>query len=108
MTTLGVKCEVVADPGAGQSGRPGEDHRRDATKLVRRYRAGDLSAAWMPDEEHVALPDLVRAREVAKQDSATSAPPAEQISVAPRPTSARRDQGVVAEVSAIDQGQSAL
>jgi len=42
--------------------------RRDATKLARSYRAGDLTAVWVPNEEHEALRDLVRAREVAKQD----------------------------------------
>jgi transposase len=42
--------------------------RRDATKLARSYRAGDLTAVWVPNEEHEVLRDLVRAREAAKQD----------------------------------------
>lgn len=42
--------------------------RRDATKLARSYRAGDLTAVWVPDEAHEALRDLVRAREAGKQD----------------------------------------
>jgi transposase len=42
--------------------------RRDASKLARSYRAGDLTAVWVPDEAHEALRDLVRAREAAKQD----------------------------------------
>jgi transposase len=42
--------------------------RRDATKLARSYRAGDLTPVWVPDEAHEALRDLVRAREAAKQD----------------------------------------
>jgi transposase len=42
--------------------------RRDATKLARSYRAGDLTAVWVPNQEHEALRDLVRAREAAKQD----------------------------------------
>jgi len=42
--------------------------RRDATKLARCYRAGDLTAVWVPDAAHEALRDLVRAREAAKKD----------------------------------------
>jgi transposase len=32
------------------------------------YRAGDLTAVWVPDAQHEALRDLVRAREAAKAD----------------------------------------
>ncbi|MGH3523933.1 MAG: IS110 family transposase, partial [Mycobacterium sp.] len=39
-----------------------------AEKLARCYRAGDLTAVWVPDAQHEALRDLVRAREAAKQD----------------------------------------
>jgi len=42
--------------------------RRDAAKLARSYRAGDLTAVWVPDAEHEGLRDLVRAREDARQD----------------------------------------
>jgi len=42
--------------------------RRDALKLARNYRAGELTAVWVPDAEHEALRDLVRAREAAKKD----------------------------------------
>lgn len=42
--------------------------RRDAIKLARSYRAGELTPVWVPDAEHEALRDLVRAREVAKAD----------------------------------------
>jgi transposase len=42
--------------------------RRDAEKLARCYRSGDLTAVWIPDEGSEALRDLVRAREAAKQD----------------------------------------
>ena len=37
-------------------------------KLARSYRAGDLTPVWVPDAEHEALRDLVRAREAAKKD----------------------------------------
>jgi len=42
--------------------------RRDAEKLARSYRSGDLTAVWVPDAEHEALRDLVRARHAAKDD----------------------------------------
>jgi transposase len=42
--------------------------RRDALKLARNHRAGELTAVWVPDAAHEALRDLVRAREAAKKD----------------------------------------
>jgi transposase len=42
--------------------------RRDARKLARSYRAGDLTPVWIPDAAHEALRDLVRARLAAKRD----------------------------------------
>jgi transposase len=42
--------------------------RRDAVKLARSYRAGDLTPVWVPDAAHEALRDPVRAREAAKKD----------------------------------------
>jgi transposase len=42
--------------------------RRDALKLARNHRAGELTPVWVPDAAHEALRDLVRAREAAKKD----------------------------------------
>ena len=42
--------------------------RRDAEKLARSYRRGDLTPVWVPDAAHEALRDLLRAREAAKAD----------------------------------------
>jgi len=42
--------------------------RRDATKLARCHRGGDLTGVWVPDASAEALRDLVRTREAAKQD----------------------------------------
>ena len=50
---------------------PGEQvktNRRDAVKLARLYRAGELTEIWTPDEAHEAMRDLVRAREAAVKD----------------------------------------
>ena len=69
LTALGVKCEVVAPTLVPvKAGDRVKTDRRDATKLARSYRAGDLTTVWVPNQEHEALRDLVRAREVAKQD----------------------------------------
>jgi transposase len=45
--------------------RPGghiKTDRRDATTLAALFRAGELSAIWVPDAAHEAMRDLVRAR----------------------------------------------
>jgi transposase len=69
LSSLGVKCEVVAPSLVPvKAGDRVKTDRRDATKLARSYRAGDLTAVWVPNEEHEALRDLVRARETAQQD----------------------------------------
>lgn len=69
LARLGVECEVVAPTLIPvKSGDRVKTDRRDAEKLARCYRSGDLTAAWVPDEEHEALRDLVRAREAAKKD----------------------------------------
>src|SRR6266851_5463045 len=69
LTRLGVHCDVVAPTLVPM--KPGDrvkTDRRDAEKLARCYRAGDLTAVWVPDAAHEALRDLVRAREAAKSD----------------------------------------
>ena len=69
LTGLGVKCEVIAPTLVPvKSGDRVKTDRRDAEKLARSYRAGDLTAVWVPDAAHEALRDLVRAREAAKKD----------------------------------------
>jgi transposase len=69
LTALGVKCEVIAPTLVPvKSGDRVKTDRRDATKLARSYRAGDLTPVWVPDGAHEALRDLVRAREAAKKD----------------------------------------
>lgn len=69
LTALGVPCEVVAPTLVPvKAGDRVKTDRRDALKLARSYRAGDLTAVWVPDAAHEALRDLVRAREAAKRD----------------------------------------
>jgi transposase len=69
LSELGVKCEVVAPTLIPvKAGDRVKTDRRDAQKLARCYRAGDLTAVWVPDATHEALRDLVRARLAAKRD----------------------------------------
>ena len=69
LTALGVHCDVVAPTLVPvKAGDRVKTDRRDALKLARSYRAGDLTPVWVPDAAHEALRDLVRAREVAKRD----------------------------------------
>jgi transposase len=69
LAQLGVDCVVVAPSLVPK--KPGDrvkTDRRDALKLARSHRSGDLTAVWVPDEDSEALRDLVRQREAAKQD----------------------------------------
>jgi transposase len=69
LTQLGVACEVIAPSLVPtKSGDRVKTDRRDAEKLARCYRSGELTAVWVPDAAHEALRDLVRAREAAKKD----------------------------------------
>ena len=69
LTQLGVACEVIAPSLIPtKAGDRVKTDRRDAEKLARCHRAGELTAVWVPDADHEALRDLVRAREAAKKD----------------------------------------
>src|SRR5215469_7921749 len=69
LTQLGVACEGIAPSLIPtKAGERVKTDRRDAEKLARCYRAGELTAVWVPDAAHEALRDLVRAREAAKKD----------------------------------------
>jgi transposase len=69
LTELGVHCDVVAPSLVPKkaSDRVKTD-RRDAERLARSYWSGDLTFVWVPDAQHEALRDLVRARAAAKED----------------------------------------
>lgn len=63
ITGLGHDCQVVAPSLIPR--KPGErikTDRRDASKLSRSLRSGELTAVWVPDEEQEAMRDLTRAR----------------------------------------------
>jgi transposase len=65
---LGHPC-LVAAPSMVPV-RPGghiKTDRRDATTLASLFRAGELTAIWVPDEAHEAMRDLVRGRHAAME-----------------------------------------
>lgn len=69
LARLGVACQVVAPTLVPvKRGDRVKTDRRDAERLARSFRSGDLTAVWVPDTAHEALRDLVRAREAAKRD----------------------------------------
>jgi transposase len=65
----GIHCQVIAPSLVPKkaSDRVKTD-RRDAQQLARLYRAGELTAIYVPDEEDEAVRDLVRARNAAVID----------------------------------------
>jgi transposase len=69
LTKLGVEYLVIAPTlVAVKAGDRVKTDRRDAERLAKSFRAGDLTPVWVPDAAHEALRDLVRAREAAKKD----------------------------------------
>ena len=69
MVAMGARCEVVAPSLVPErAGDRVKTDRRDARKLAGLLRAGELTAVWVPGEEHEALRDLMRAREDAADD----------------------------------------
>jgi transposase len=69
LTKLGVECSVIAPTLVPvKAGDRVKTDRRDAERLAKSFRAGDLTPVWVPDAAHETLRDLVRAREAAKRD----------------------------------------
>ena len=69
LIALGVDCAVIAP--ALTPRRPGQrikTDRRDAAKLVRLFRAGELTAIHVLDESEEAVRDLVRCRDDLRRD----------------------------------------
>jgi len=69
LSELGVACMVVAPSLVPKA--PGDrvkTDRRDAMHLAELHRSELLTPVWVPNAEHEALRDLVRAREQARQD----------------------------------------
>jgi len=64
LINLGQRCDVVAPSLIPKkSGDRVKTDRRDANTQTRLYRAGELTAVWVPGKEQEAIRDLTRARE---------------------------------------------
>ena len=97
LTSMGIECLVVAPSLIPK--RPGDKvktDRRDALKLARLLRSGDLTPVWVPDEAHEALRNLVRARAGRQSRPAARQTSAEQVSAAPGLPPASGNQELVA------------
>jgi len=73
LSQIGVSCEVVAPSLIPR--RPGDrikTDRRDARKLARLYRAGELTPIRVPSEEDESLRSLVRCRETFAREARQS------------------------------------
>lgn len=69
LNTMGVRCEVVAPSLIPvRAGDRVKTDRRDATKLARLYRAGELTTITVPTAEQEAVRDLLRARDDVRKD----------------------------------------
>lgn len=69
LLSMGIDCKVIAPSLIPQ--KPGDrvkTDKRDAIRLAKLYRAGELTAVHVPNKEDEALRDLVRAREDARED----------------------------------------
>ena len=63
LSARGHDCVVVAPSLIPKrAGDRVKTDRRDAAGLARLHRAGELTAVWVPDAQHEAMRDLVRAR----------------------------------------------
>lgn len=58
LTAMGMDCQVVAPPRNEKI----KTDRRDALRLARLLRAGELVEVWVPDREQEAVRDLCRCR----------------------------------------------
>lgn len=64
ITEMGYRCDVVAPSLIPKkAGDRVKTDRRDAVTLTRLYRAAELTAVWVPDQEQEAIRDLTRIRE---------------------------------------------
>jgi transposase len=69
LAAMGIACDVIA-PGLipVRVGDRVKTDRRDAEKLARLFRAGELTSIRVPTEAEEALRDLIRCREDARED----------------------------------------
>ncbi|MFC5652282.1 transposase [Paenibacillus solisilvae] len=63
LLSMDIECIVVAPTLIPKrSGDRVKTDKRDAIRLAQLLRAAELTSVWVPDEDHEALRDLIRAR----------------------------------------------
>jgi len=95
LTQLGVDCAVIAPTLVPK--KPGDrvkTDRRDALKLARSHRSGDLTAVWVPNEDSEALRGPCPATGGSQAGSVTCAASFNQVSAAHGSTSTSGTEGV--------------
>jgi len=84
LSKLGVHCDVVAPTLVPvKSGDRVKTNRRDAEKLARCYRGGDLTPVWVPDAAHEALRDPSASSGGGEERPTSGATPFGEVSFAP-------------------------
>ncbi len=69
LAELGVECAVIAPTLVPmKAGDRAKADRRDAERLARSFRSGDLTPVWVPDAGSEALRDLAQACSSANQE----------------------------------------
>ena len=93
---LGVHCDVVAPSLVPvKAGDRVKTDRRDALKLARCYRAGDLTPVWVPDAEQGTAPRPRPGTRSGEEGPTPGAPSAGQVPATPGPTPPRPPEGGV-------------
>ncbi|MED3564091.1 IS110 family transposase [Bacillus xiapuensis] len=73
LLSMEIECLVVAPSLIPKrSGDRVKTDKRDSIRLAQLLRAGELTSVWVPDEDHEALRDLIRARYDAREDLQSS------------------------------------
>lgn len=73
LLSMEIDCMVVAPTLIPKrSGDRVKTDKRDSIRLAQLLRAGELTAVWVPNEDHEALRDLIRARHDAREDLQSS------------------------------------
>ncbi|UYY96788.1 IS110 family transposase [Peribacillus frigoritolerans] len=73
LLSMDIDCMVVAPSLIPKrSGDRVKTDKRDSIRLAQLLRAGELTSVWVPDEDHEALRDLIRARHDAREDLQSS------------------------------------
>lgn len=73
LLSMDIECMVVAPTLIPKrSGERVKTDKRDSIRLAQLLRAGELTSVWVPDEDHEALRDLIRARHDAREDLQSS------------------------------------